>query len=195
MWSTAEGQLAGIIELHAVKEFLAAGELAQVVIAQDLAVPARTVSADTPLAAVNERLWFLDTGEVPVVEPGARGQFLGVVTQRDLLGFLDREILRRNLLLGEVHWRDGLERGADFVELPEGHRLETLAVPASLAGQTMAEAQLRSRHGLNVLAIVRMDHRGAESRLAPAPEQRLRGGDRLVAAGPAANLDTFKKLR
>jgi chloride channel protein, CIC family len=190
-----ELQLSGIIELHAVKEFLAAAELDRVVIAQDLAVPARPVFADTPLAAVNERLWFLDTGEVPVVESGARGRFLGAVTQRDLLGFLDREILQRNLLLGEVHWRNGMEQAASYVELPEGYRLETLGVPATLAGKTVAEAQLRSRHGLNVLAIVRVDRRGAESHLPPAPDQRLRGGDHLVAVGPAAELDAFAKLR
>jgi hypothetical protein len=191
----AAGNLVGVIELHAVKEILAAQELSNLIIAQDLAEPARSVPADASLATVSEKLWFVDAGEAPVVEDGPGSRFLGVVTQRDLLGFLDREILRRNLLLAEVRWRDGLEKGIDFLELPEGYRLEKLEVPSALVGKTLEEAQLRARHGLNVIAVTSVDDTGNERRVPPQPDYRLAPGDQLVAVAASEDVDAFTKLR
>ena len=151
--------------------------------------------ADTPLSTVNEKLWFLDTGEVPVVESGPGSRFLGIVTQRDLLGFLDREILRRNLLLSEVRWRDGLEKGTDYLELPEGYRLEVLDVPREFVGKTLEQAQLRSRHGLNVIAVSTVDAHGNQRRDPPAPDYRLRNTDRLIAVGSSEDVEAFVNLR
>lgn len=190
----AAGSLLGIIELHAVKEFLAAQELSHLVIAQDLAGPARAVPADASLATVSEKLWFVDAGEVPVVDGGPGSRFLGVVTQRDLLGFLDREILRRNLLLAEVRWRDGLEKGIDFLELPEGYRLETFEVPAALVGLTLEQAQLRSRYGLNVIAVASYDAQGGERRVPPRPDYRLHAHDHLIAVAASEDVDAFARL-
>lgn len=188
------GGLAGVIELHAVKEILGSTELASVVIAQDLAEPVRSVPADASLAAVNEKLWFIDTGEAPVVDP-VSGRFLGVVTQRDLLGFLDREILRRNLLLSEVRWRDGLEKGIEYLELPEGYRLESLPIPARFAGKTVEDAKLRSEFGLNIIAVANTDANGNERRHAPVPGYQLQPGDRLIVVASSENVDAFEKLQ
>jgi CIC family chloride channel protein len=187
------GNLLGVIELHAVKELLGSDDVSNLVIAQDLATPPRSVAADASLAAVNEKLWFIDTGEAPVVESSADPRFLGVVTQRDLLGFLDREILRRNLLLSEVRWRDGLEKGIEYLELPEGYRLEALPVPADLVGKTVEQAQLRSRHGLNVIAIASIDVHGNERRYPPEHDHRLRPGDRLVVVASSEDVEAFGK--
>jgi CIC family chloride channel protein len=191
----AERQLSGVIELHAIKEILGSQDLSNLVIAQDLAEPARSVPADASLAAVSEKLWFLDTGEAPVVENTGDQHFLGVVTQRDLLGFLDREILRRNLLLSEVRWRDGLEKGIDFLELPEGYRLESLDLLPELVGMTIDQAQLRSRYGLNVIAVANVDSGGNERRYPPIPSYRLCPNDRLVAVASSEDLESFVKLR
>ena len=189
------GNLAGVIELHAVKNILAVQELSNLLIAQDLSEPARSVPADATLATVNEKLWFIDTGEVAVVEDGPGSRFLGVVTRRDLLGFLDREILRRNLLLGEVHWRDGLEKGVDYLELPEGYRLQAVRVPPPLVGKSLAEAEIRPRYGLNVIAVQKTASDGKENRYAPQPEYVLRGGDQLIVVGANADVEAFEKLR
>jgi CIC family chloride channel protein len=190
-----EGNLTGVIELHAVKGILAVQELSNLLIAQDLAETPRSIPGDASLAVVNEKLWFIDTGEVPVVEGGPGSRFLGVITRRDLLGFLDREILRRNMLLGEVHWRDGLDEGVDYLELPEGFRLQALEVPQPFVGTTLADAQLRSQHGLNVIAISKVDQYGNEKRHAPKPDYVLAKGDLLVVVGTNEAVETFEHLR
>jgi hypothetical protein len=190
----AERRLCGVIELHAIKDILGTQDVSNVVIAQDMAEPARSVPADASLATVSEKLWFLDTGEAPVVD-GAEGHFLGVVTQRDLLGFLDREILRRNLLLSEVRWRDGFNKGIDSSSCRKGFRLESLEVPPDLVGMTVEQAQLRSRHGLNVIAIANVDAVGNERRYPPAPGYRLATNDKLVVVASSEDLEAFSRLR
>ncbi len=190
-----QGNLSGVIELHAVKSILAVQELSNLLIAGDLAEPARSVPADASLATVNEKLWFIDTGEVAVVEDGPGSRFLGVVTRRDLLGFLDREILRRNLLLGEVHWRDGLEKGVDYLELPEGYRLQAVRVPRPLVGKTLAAAEIRARHGLNVIAVQKTDGGGNQQRYPPNPSYVLQTGDDLIVGGTTPDVEAFEKLR
>ncbi|HZL85823.1 MAG TPA: chloride channel protein [Candidatus Krumholzibacteria bacterium] len=190
-----QGNLTGAIELHAVKNILAVQELSNLLIAEDLAEPARSVPADASLAAVNEKLWFIDTGEVAVVEDGPGSRFLGVVTRRDLLGFLDREILRRNLLLGEVRWRDGVESGTDPVELPEGYRLQSVRVPPVLVGQSLAQAEIRSRHGLNVIVVERIDTNGKKDYHAPQPDYILSKSDSLLVVGATDDVETFAKLK
>lgn len=190
-----QGNLVGVIELHAVKGILAVQELSTLLIAQDLAEPAASVPADASLAQVNEKLWFIDVGEVPVVQGGPGTRFLGVVTRRDLLGFLDREILRRNLLLGEVHWRDGLDKGVDYLELPEGYRLQVIEVPAALVGRTLADAKLRAQHGLNVIAVSKTDRTGQEKRNAPRPDTVLARGDQLIVVGTSEDVERFLRAR
>ena len=190
-----QGNLTGAIELHAVKNILSVQELSSLLIAEDLAETARSVPADASLAAVNEKLWFIDTGEVAVVEDGPGSRFLGVVTRRDLLGFLDREILRRNLLLGEVRWRDGMESGSGTVELPEGYRLQSVRVPPPLVGKSLAQAEIRSRHGLNVIVVERTGGSGRKDYHAPQPDFVLAQGDSLLVVGASDDVATFAKLR
>ena len=188
------GNLTGAIELHAVKNILSVQELSNLLIAEDIAEPARSVPADASIATVNEKLWFIDTGEVAVVENAPGSRFLGVVTRRDLLGFLDREILRRNLLLGEVRWRDGVESGTDPLELPEGYRLQSVRVPPPLVGKSLAQAEIRSRHGLNVIVVESTDLNGKKEYHAPQPEYVLAKGDSLLVVGATNDVDTFAKL-
>jgi CIC family chloride channel protein len=188
------GNLLGVIELHAVKEVLGSQDLSKIIIAQDLVEPARPVPDDASLAAINEKLWFIDTGEAPVVEAGG-SRFLGIVTQRDLLGYLDREILKRNLLLSEVRWRDGLDKGVEYLELPEGYKLEAVPVPAWLVGKTVEQSELRSRHGLNVIAIAKFDAAGNERRDAPSRDYRFSAADRLIVVASSEDVDAFEKLR
>jgi trk system potassium uptake protein TrkA len=71
----------------------------------------------------------------------------------------------------------------EFVDLPEGHSLREIEVPAAFIGSSIGELQLRRRHGLAVLAIRRitlMDGR-SERRVFPVPDGDVRfaAGDRL----------------
>jgi CIC family chloride channel protein len=184
-----EGRLMGIVELHEVKRVLGE-EPAPFIIAADLLTEIPVVTPDDSLVEVNEKLWFRDLGQLPVVDDDASRKFLGIVTRRDVLGAFDREVLRRNRLLAKVRAVEGT--GFDYFELPEESRMSKVPVPAEYVGQTLAEAELRARLGVTVMAIQRMDAGGRELRIAPQPDTELRRGDVLVVLGEANALDELE---
>ena len=81
------------------------------------------VTPSEPLTSVNEKLWFRDLGQLPVVDSPETRRFLGVVTRRDLLGAFDREVLQRSRLVTRVRTFSEQEGGGevDYFELPEKH--------------------------------------------------------------------------
>ncbi len=178
-----QGRLLGVVDIHDIKESFPERELSSLVIAADLVTEIPFATPDEPLTSVNEKLWFRDVGQLPVVESDASRRFLGIVTQRDLLAAFDSEVLRRNRLVTPVRTlgEDGGE--VDYLELPEKHRLAEMEIPAALAGKTMAEAGLRTRYGVSVLAVKRMGRDGFERRFVPEPPDRFEPGDVVVVLG------------
>lgn len=69
-------------------------------------------------------------------------------------------------------------------------RLLILKLPADslLDGRTVAESRIQSALGLIVIGIVR----AGRTRLAPAPNDLLQGGDRLLVEGRASRLEEFR---
>jgi CIC family chloride channel protein len=183
-----EGRLLGIVELHEVKRMMGE-EPASFVIAADLVTEIPVVTPDDSLVEVNEKLWFRDMGQLPVVD-GETQKFLGIVTRRDVLGAFDREVLRRNRLLAKVRSMEGA--GFDYFELPEESRMSRIVVPGEFVGQTLAEAQLRARHGITVMAIQRLDAAGREHRIAPRPDTQLVRGDTLIVLGEESAMDRIE---
>lgn len=187
----SEGRLLGIVELHEVKRMLGEEQSASFVITADLITEIPVVTPDDSLVEVNEKLWFRDLGQLPVVDDEETRKFLGIVTRRDVLGAFDREVLKRNRLLAKVRAVEGT--GFDYFELPEQSRMSRIAVPGEFVGQSLAEAQLRARHGITVMAIQRMDSAGREQRIAPRPDTRLMRGDMLVVLGAESAMDRLER--
>jgi CIC family chloride channel protein len=178
-----EGRLVGVVDIHHIKESFPERELSNVVIAADLVTEIPTVTPEELLTSVNEKLWFRDVGQLPVVDSAEGRRFLGIVTQRDLLAAFDSEVLRRNRLLARVRTVGESGGQMDYLELPEKHRLIEVDVPSWIEGRTVAEAALRSRYGVSVLAVKRMTRDGIEKGFVPAPDDRFQHGDVLVILG------------
>ena len=191
----AQGRLLGVIDLHDVKTRFADPLLSDLVIAGDLVSEIPFVTPDEPLTSVNEKLWFRDLGQLPVVDAADTRRFLGIVTRRDLLGAFDHEVLQRSRLLGRVRtFSEGEDGGeVDFFELPEKHRLVELPVPHDLAGRTIGETGLRSRYGVSVLAVRRRTREGLERRFVPEPNDRLEPGDVLIVLGTGDAIASLEK--
>jgi chloride channel protein, CIC family len=189
-----DSKLIGAIDFQSAKGAIGRTELEGLVVAEDLAKPVPTLDPDLSVVDANEKLWHAEEDQLPVVEMQT-GRFLGILTRRDLLGALDREILRRNVLLAKVRWRADEGTVTDFFELPSGQRLEQVPVPPSLEGKTLADADLRSRFGFNVLAIVRPRPEGGADRFSPRGEDRLSAGDILVVIATRDTIEEFRALR
>lgn len=76
--------------------------------------------------------------------------------------------------------------------LAEGTFLEWYDVEpgAELAGQTLADARIRERTGVSVIAIQRGDHVVPS----PDPETAIEAGDTLVVIGPSEDVNRFEPL-
>jgi CIC family chloride channel protein len=183
-----EGRLLGAVDIHAVKEIFSEKELSPTVIAEDMVSEVPSVTPQESLTSVNEKLWFRDLGQLPVVD--STGRFLGIVTRRDLLGAFDREVLQRDRLVARFRATSGGD--VDYFELPEKHRLAEIEVPDELVGRAVSESRLRSRFGASVLAVKRLTAEGLERRFVPGPEDRLRKGDVLIVL---ATDEAIEKLR
>src|SRR6266508_5310338 len=119
-----EGKLLGVVDLHDIKETFLDKELGGLVIAEDLVTEIPFVTPSESLTSVNEKLWFRDLGHLPVVDSLENKRFLGIVTRRDLLGAIDREVLQRSRLVARVRTFSEQEGGEmDYFELPEKHRM------------------------------------------------------------------------
>ncbi len=188
-----EGRLLGVIDLHDVKEIFADQDTSSVVIAEDLVSDIPFVTPSEPLTSVNEKLWFRDLGQLPVVDSPETRRFLGIVTRRDLLGAFDREVLQHNRLLARVR-RFGQEEGdVDYFELPEKHVLVEVPLPRWIEGRTVGESGLRNRYGVSVLAVKRWTREGVQRRFVPGPEDRLEPGDVLIVLGTDEALEKLKR--
>jgi CIC family chloride channel protein len=91
-----QGRLLGVIDLHDIKSRFADPNLSDLVIAEDLVTEIPFVTPQEPLTSVNEKLWFRDLGQLPVVDSAESRRFAGIVTRRDLLGAFDHEVLQRS---------------------------------------------------------------------------------------------------
>jgi chloride channel protein, CIC family len=189
-----EGKLLGVVDLHDIKETFPEREIGGIVIAEDLVTEIPCVTPSESLTSVNEKLWFRDLGHLPVVDSLENKRFLGIVTRRDLLGAIDREVLQRNRLVARVRTFSE-EDGAgemDYFELPEKHRMIELDTPANLAGRSVAESGIRTRYGVSVLAVKRRTREGLERRFVPGPDDRFQPGDVLIVLGTE---DAIERLR
>jgi CIC family chloride channel protein len=183
------------IDLHAAKAIWAArarGEREPAVRAGDVARRVPVASPDDSLPELSEKLWDVDWGEVPVVDPGPPPRFLGIVTRRDLLGAFDREVLQRDVLVTRVVWFEGQREAADYLELPKGQRVELVAPPRWLIGHGVDLGDLHRRYGVTILGVRAEGKGGQPLLLEPAPERPVSAGDRLLVKGPPAKIEAFR---
>jgi len=80
-------------------------------------------------------------------------------------------------------------RGDELVVLGEGIEVHELPVPLALAGETLADAAIATRTGLNVIAI----QNAGEVATNPGGRTRLESGSRLLVVGDQAQLGKFSK--
>jgi len=123
--------------------------------------------------------------ELPVVEHLGfkHGKFVGLVSRRNIVPAFNRVAVS----LAATGTR---ERNIFWAT---GYRVTQLRVPESANGKTLRQLDPRARFGVSVLAV-----QGAadpESGFTPiAPDQALRQGDLLIAAGRSADLRNFSRV-
>ncbi|HKY34289.1 MAG TPA: chloride channel protein [Candidatus Polarisedimenticolia bacterium] len=182
----------GLIDVHDLVAAADQKEVADLLIAGDLARMVPHVKPGEPVSNVTEKFWFQEHGEIPVLSADEPPRFLGVVTRRDVLRAFDREVLQRKLLTVRYS-QPGAERSQrrSMVDLPAEFAIEEIPVPASLAGRTLMDLDLPHKYLLTVLSL---KPAGDSAEIIPPPADRVLGeGDRLVLVGKRQDLARFAR--
>jgi hypothetical protein len=148
-------QLRGVISIHDVKElFQSEDALRLLVIAQDLAQRNQAVvNPEETLAQCLEKFTRTEQEYLAVVSSG--GVLRGYISRGDVLDLYQQEILRHEYL-GLNLYANGVNGGVfEHLRLPYEYTVEVIPVPPFLVGQTLRDAQLRTRYRLTVVAVRR----------------------------------------
>ncbi len=179
----SERQLHGMIRLHDIKNHLKEA-LGPAVIAADVAVTVPVVHPEQTLAEILPLFDDLEAHELPVVEPDS-GRLVGMLNRRDLITALSVEVLQTRNLRAKFVEHQGAEH---YVEIPPGHEIRRVPVPADMVGRSLADIDLRQRTGITVLTILQVRN-GREMRTQPTPRSVLLSTDELIVLGPLSALD------
>lgn len=71
------------------------------------------------------------------------------------------------------------EKFVDYIEISEDYSIAEVAILREWAGKSLAELNMRSTYGMNVMAI----RKGEDIRITPGPNETLEEGDILVVIG------------
>lgn len=147
-------QLRGVISIHDVKALLQEDALSLLVIAKDLVQQSQAVvSPEETLAQCLEK--FTRTEQEYLAVVSFSGVLCGYISRGDVLDLYQQEILRHEYLGLNLHG-EGVNGGVfEQLRLPHEYTVEVAPVPPFLVGQTLRDAQLRTRYRLTVVAVRR----------------------------------------
>jgi CIC family chloride channel protein len=122
------------------------------------------------------------TGELPVVDCDDAGLLLGTITRHDIADALTRAT-------GSVAL---LSRRDTHIFWSSGYRVARIRIPTEGEGKTLRQLNPRVRFGVSVLAVQSVtDPLGGFVLI--DPDQRLKSGDIIIAAGRSAGLRGFER--
>lgn len=178
----AEGKLSGTIDIQEAKQHFASPH-AGIASAAALGRPVPTVRPSQRLSEVLGLFFAESLDELPVIDDA--GRLLGVLTERDVVGAYDREVLRLAVPLTRVVQEGPEGRRTDFLELPPGEVLEVVPAPSWMHGRTLRELGLPQRCACTVIAVRSVGERGGDPVRRPGlPGTRIEAGEELVLLGP-----------
>jgi len=181
-----DGSLAGLIVTRDLLSMLAGGtELGALVNAYDLSRQNPPVlAAESSLDQATQLMEYEALEELPVVEHLGfmHGRFLGLVTRRNIVQAFNHvavSLAATGTREPNIFWA-------------AGYRVTQLPVPETASGKTLRQLDPRARFAVSVLAVqgAANPHSGFTT---IAPDQPLRHGDLLIAAGRSADLRNFRR--
>ncbi len=128
--------------------------------------------------------------KIPTVIAKATSELHGRILKKlgaDQIVFPDRDSAKR---LAKAMTNYG---AIDLLELSEGVSLAEIDVPESCREKSLAQADLRKKHGVTVLCLRRLDEnpKNPRSIVVPGPNDVIRENDRLVVFGTAHDIDAL----
>ncbi len=187
VYVTRDGRLIGAIDLRDAFQVADTARRRESLTASDLVRDVPRVTPKTPLDEVLRRFSNLELAQLPVVSLHDPDHLVGSVARRDVVSMLDREVLRRRMLLAQylgatIPSEFGARRGGDLT-------IDERPVPVEWIGRTLQQADPYRESGLFVLAVRPEGATGEEISPVPA-DHTFQAGDRVVFLGTKSTLET-----
>jgi CIC family chloride channel protein len=141
-----------------------------------------TVSAKSTLEDVLHLMEDELTGELPVVDGDSSDRLLGLVTRHEIAEALTRATGSLALL----------SRRDTHIYWSTGYRVARIRLPEGAEGKTLRALDTRARFGVSILAVQQANDPLAGFELLE-PDQKLRAGDVVIAAGRSAGLRALER--
>jgi len=176
-----EGRLVGAIDLRDAFQVADQTRRRETLTAVDLVRDVPRVNPKTPLDEVMRRFSQLELVQLPVVTLHDPDYLVGSVARSDVVAALDREVLRRRMLLtkylgAKVPAELDARRGGDLA-------IDEHPVPAAWIGRTLEAVDPYRAGGLFPLGVKPGGERAGEE-IAPVPaDYTFAEGDRVVSLG------------
>lgn len=78
----------------------------------------------------------------------------------------------------------------EYIELSPDLSIVEIAAPGTLIGQSLAQANLRAKYEVNVVAI----KRGSELIVPPQPDEKIKPGDIIISVGQTKGIQKLEEL-
>ncbi|MBW2257521.1 MAG: chloride channel protein [Deltaproteobacteria bacterium] len=182
----------GFVHLQDIKRLLAEPQK-DVVVRDLIRTDAPTVKASQPLADTMALFFRSGLEALPVIDDD--NFLIGVLTEHDVVGTYNREVLRKDALLARVESGSHDDRHTDFFVLPEGHVMDRIVVGRRFASRTLRELHLPRRYGLTVIAVDVLNEEGGFDRHPAEVDLRLKVGDRMVVVGAEGQVEAMREHR
>ena len=86
----------------------------------------------------------------------------------------------------------------ELIELSPEYSIVELEAPAFICGRTILDGNLRSRHGITIIATKRFDDAGGDNvvwNINPYPTDMIKKGDILVILGSIKDIEKFSSMK
>jgi len=193
-----EDRLVGTVALGEIK-----GALHEVETLGGLVVAADLADRSVPVVLPGDRLDLVmhlfgrtHRDELPVVADPESREVVGVVSLTSVIDAYNRSLFQADLTGGFGSIMRAVQGGRP-VEVLAGTHLAEVEVPSALVGKTLAQANLRRTHGVEVVLIhtSTVDEACLEGRPGklPTPDMVLERGDRLLVIGAVEAIKGIKE--
>ncbi len=152
------------------------------VIAQDLAVTDIQLDSEDNLEQAMNIFGQTDVAEIAVLQ---NGKFAGVIKRKDVIEAYNHEIQKREAAAGLVQKIKFTTLTQSF-DFGSGYKIMEMDAPSAFWNKSLKELNLKAVHRTDVLLIKRKFP--PQNISIPSAKEVIRKGDRLIIAGPEANI-------
>jgi len=179
----AQNNYIGCFSLNQLKSLLEEKDIADsFVIAEDLAVTDIKLDFEDNLEKAMKIFGRTDAAEIAVLQ---NGKFAGVVKRKDVIEAYNHEIIKREAAAGLVK-RMKFTTDVQSFDFGSGYICMEIDAPPTFWNKTLKELDLKALHRIDVLLIKRKFP--PQTITIPPGNEAIRKGDRLIIAGPGANI-------